>query len=60
MQRRQDMLVTAPQFKDGGVILEQSGGRAGGSKSATGVTEKRVNTINTNPNNAATIGDSKN
>lgn len=61
-QRRSDRLVTALQFeKNGGVIKDQKGGIAGGAKTATGVTEKRVNTTNTNPKNAAAaIGDSKN
>lgn len=61
-QRRSDRLVTAPTLqKNGGVLTEQKGGIAGGAKTATGVTEKRVSTTNTNPKNAAgVIGDSKN
>ena len=61
-QRRDNMLVTAPTLqKNGGVLKDQKGGIAGGAKTATGVTEKRVSTTNTNPKNAAgIIGDSKN
>ena len=60
--RRNNMLVNAPQFeKNGGVLKDQKGGIAGGAKTATGVTERIVNTTNTNPKNAAgAIGDSKN
>lgn len=61
-QRRSDRLVTAPTLqKNGGILTEQKGGIAGGTKTATAVTEKRVNSTNTNPKNAAgVIGDSKN
>lgn len=61
-QRRSDRLVTAPTLqKNGGILIEQKGGIAGGAKTATGVTEKRVSTTNTNPKNAAgVVGDSKN
>lgn len=57
-QRRDNMLVNAPQFeKNGGVLNDQKGGIAGGAKTATGVTEKRVNATNTNPKNAASIAE---
>lgn len=57
-QRRDNMLVTAPQFeKNGGILKDQKGGIAGGAKTATAVTEKRVNTTNTNPKNAAGVSE---
>lgn len=57
-QRRDDMLVTAPQFeKNGGVLTDQKGGIAGGAKTATAVTEKRTTTTNTNPKNAASVAE---
>ena len=61
-QRREDMLVNSPQFeKNGGVLKDQKGGIAGGTKAATAVTEKRIDTTNTNPDNSAGIvADSKN
>lgn len=58
-QRRMDWLVAQMQ-KNGGVILAQTGGKSGGSKTATGVSERRLDVVNTNPQNAATIGDSAN
>ena len=61
-QRKDNMLVTAPTLqKNGGVLKDQKGGITGGAKTVTGVTERRVNTTNTNPKNAAAVlGDSKN
>ena len=60
-ERRENYLVNQPQFKEGGVIKEQTGGVAGGAKTSTGVTEHRVNATNTTPkNSAAVLGDSKN
>ena len=57
-QRRDNMLVTAPQFeKNGGILKDQKGGIAGGAKTATAVTEKRVNTTSTNPKNAAGVSE---
>lgn len=57
-QRRDNMLVTATTLqKNGGILKDQKGGIAGGAKTATGVTEKRVSTTNTNPKNAAGVSE---
>ena len=58
--RRNKYLIQAPTFnKQGGLLKYQTGGKAGGSKVATGVTEKRIDTKNTNPKNSYTIGGGK-
>ena len=55
-ERRSRYLVNAPILqKNGGVLKYQTGGKAGGAKVATGVTEKQVSTKNTNPKNSAGI-----
>ena len=59
-ERRSRYLVLAPQLKHGGVIKNQFGGFAGGSKQSVGVSQKNVSTKGTNYKNAAGIGDSQN
>lgn len=55
--RRARYLVNSPTLnRRGGVLKYQTGGKAGGSKVATGVTEKQVSVKNTNPKNSYTIG----
>lgn len=57
-ERQGKYLVTSPTLrKEGGLLKYQRGGKAGGSKVATGVTERQINTETTNPQNAAFIGD---
>lgn len=59
-ERRSRYLVLAPQLKHGGVVKNQFGGFAGGSKQSVGVSQKNVSTKGTNYKNAAGIGDSQN
>ena len=59
-ERRNRYLVLAPQLKHGGVIKNQFGGFAGGSKQSVGVSQKNVSTKGTNYKNAAGIGDGQN
>lgn len=57
-ERQGKYLVTSPTFRrEGGLLKYQRGGKAGGSKVSTGVTEKQIDTKTTNPQNAAFIGD---
>ena len=61
-ERRDTYFVPRPQLDSmGGIIKNQFGGVAGGTKSGLGITERRVDTTGTNYKNAAgIIGDSKN
>ena len=56
-ERRSRYLVLAPQLRNGGIIKNQFGGIAGGSKQSVGVSQKNVSTKGTNYKNAAGIAE---
>lgn len=55
-KRRHQYTTTSPRLQRlGGILKHQNGGRAGGTTTSTGVTERRVNTEAKNFRNAAGI-----